>query len=464
MLEIALTVRDENGRVVDPADLGVDALVQLIRRRPKVDEAVPPDDRTLDLAFQGPALLGLIAAEQLCRQAAALKAACVAAVADETPWGAAGDQVVDEVSAALVVSRRSALATRATAETLRHQPAVWAALSRSEIDGTRARILADALFEVPRTDDDGVVLEGYDERCRTLLGEGLAYAAEHTARRLDLFLRRRLATLGCPDRPRRRARALAGRGVWLAHRGDGTADLIARLASADAERVYAAVRTCALADRNGDPAHDHAEPREPLDLWLAAAFVDLVLGPAGSRADDARGHRADGPDLGGRRRVQVDTTIVVTIAIESLVGLSDEPAMINGFGVIPAEDARLLAAGDARWRQVLTSRITGAVLDVGQLSYRPPAALARHVRLRDGTCRFPGCEVPARECDLDHLIPFPSGPTSESNLFALCRRHHGLKHEGGWQVAALPGSALKWDSPQGASTITHPDDTGLRVA
>ncbi|MGB7981625.1 MAG: HNH endonuclease signature motif containing protein, partial [Candidatus Nanopelagicales bacterium] len=88
----------------------------------------------------------------------------------------------------------------------------------------------------------------------------------------------------------------------------------------------------------------------------------------------------------------------------------------------------------------------------------------RHVRLRDGTCRFPGCEVPARECDLDHLVPFPQGHTSESNLYALCRRHHGLKHDGGWQVDALPDSALQWISPQGASTLTHPDDTRLRVA
>jgi len=155
--------------------------------------------------------------------------------------------------------------------------------------------------------------------------------------------------------------------------------------------------------------------------------------------------------------------ITVTIPIDSLAGLTDAPGIISGFGVIPAEDARRLGAGDARWRHVLTCRTTGAVLDVGTLSYRPPASLARHVRLRDGTCRFPGCAVPAKECDLDHLVPFPLGATSATNLHALCRRHHGLKHESGWHVEAQPGNALRWTSPQGASTVTHPDDDLERI-
>jgi hypothetical protein len=72
--------------------------------------------------------------------------------------------------------------------------------------------------------------------------------------------------------------------------------------------------------------------------------------------------------------------------------------------------------------------------------------------------------VPARECDLDHLIPFPTGPTSADNLHALCRRHHSLKHDAGWQVAPGPGHTLTWTSPQGATATTHPDDTLSRIA
>ena len=111
----------------------------------------------------------------------------------------------------------------------------------------------------------------------------------------------------------------------------------------------------------------------------------------------------------------------------------------------------------AAWRHVLTDRATGALLDVGSWSYRPPAALARHVRTRDVTCRFPGCSVPARDCDLDHLIPFPVGPTSADNLHALCRRHHRLKHDDNWAVQALPDHGLRWTSPLGTTRDTWPD-------
>jgi hypothetical protein len=461
VLEVVLTVRDERGRQIDAAELGVDELVEVIRARPPSRGPGPREERDLEVEVFGPAMLSLEAVELLSRQVAALRVACVAAVADETPGGSATDRVLDEVSCALVVSRRSAQHTRSTAETLRHQPEVWAALFRGDLDLTRARILADALLEVPRTDPDGVPREDFESECAALLEDGVTYARDHTARRLELFLQRRLLALGCGERPRRRSRGLAERGVWVSHRGDGTADLVARLASEDAERVYGAIRSCALADRNGDPTHEGAATREPLDLWLAAALVDLILDPHASAATADTLVVSDGVKA---RRPRIDTVITITIPVDSLAGLTDAPGVINGFGAIPAADARRLAAGDARWRHVLTCRTTGAVLDVGTLSYRPPAALDRHVRLRDGTCRFPGCSVPAAECDLDHLVPFPQGPTSAENLHALCRRHHGLKHEGGWRVEATSQGGLRWTSPQGASAVSHPDDNHARVA
>lgn len=463
MLDVALAIRDQTGRIIDPAELGIDRLVDLIRERPPSPEGAPPGDGTLGFTAGSPSLLSLDSVERLSRQVGALRAACVAAVADDTPGGAGSDEVLDEVSCALVVSRRSAQHSRGVSETLRHQPSVWAALARGELDLTRARILASALFEVPIADPDGQPRAAHEAECTELFTKGVAYAKEHTARRLDLFLQRQLAALGCADGPRRRKQALAERGVWLSHRGDGTADLIARLASEDAERVYTTIREVALADRNGDPAHDAQHPREPMDIWLAAALVDVVLAPARAGASGAReGANVAIPAWDAQGGPH--TTISVTIPIDSLAGLSDQPGVINGFGTIPAEDARRLAAGDSRWRHVLTSHTTGAVLDVGSLSYRPPAQLARHVRLRDGTCRFPGCEVPARECDLDHLIPFPAGPTSADNLNALCRRHHRLKHDGGWRAEGRPGSALRWTSPQGGWTTTYPDDTHAHVA
>ncbi len=458
MLEVVLSVRDDAGRLIDPAEVSVDELVSMIRERPGTPSAPlapsPPEPGIV------PSVSVLQSLAALSSQIAALHTAAVCAVADDVPSRPDLDPVADELAAVLVLSRRSASFQRDHAETVRAHPEVWSALAVGHLDPTRARILGRALLEIPRTDARGVSRDGYEADYRTIRDRGLAYARDHTSIQLDRYLRRLLAELGLDVTTRRRKQALAERGVWISHRGDGTADLAAVLASEDAERVYATVRAMAMADR-GRATGSVGEQSQPLLVLMADALVDVILGTGGSCAGDADpsvGQDSAIPAAGSVRRATVTTQIHVTVPIDSLAGLTDEPGQINGFGAIPADVARKLAAGDARWRHVFVHRRSGAVLDVGTLSYRPPAALDRHVRLRDGNCRFPGCSVPAGECDLDHLVAFPDGPTSAANLHALCRHHHRLKHDGGWQVEAQPDHALRWTSPLGAVAVTHPED------
>jgi hypothetical protein len=59
--------------------------------------------------------------------------------------------------------------------------------------------------------------------------------------------------------------------------------------------------------------------------------------------------------------------------------------------------------------------------------YRPSTALAEFVRWRDLTCRWPGCDVPAAKCQIDHTVPYPLGPTHPSNNKLYCPHHHLLK-------------------------------------
>lgn len=91
-------------------------------------------------------------------------------------------------------------------------------------------------------------------------------------------------------------------------------------------------------------------------------------------------------------------------------------------------------------------------------AYRIPAAMARLVRLRDGGCRFPGCSTPARQCDLDHVRPWPTGPTSPSNLIALCRHHHRIKQRAGWRVHLRPDGRVTWHDPTNHASTTWPVD------
>jgi hypothetical protein len=101
---------------------------------------------------------------------------------------------------------------------------------------------------------------------------------------------------------------------------------------------------------------------------------------------------------------------------------------------------------------------SGARVDpAGALSsaaYRPGSGLAAHVRARDGRCRFPGCSVAARFCDIDHVRPWPGGPTAAGNLICLCRRHHRTKQLPGWVVRLQADGSAVWTDPAGAVRTT----------
>ena len=143
----------------------------------------------------------------------------------------------------------------------------------------------------------------------------------------------------------------------------------------------------------------------------------------------------------------------------------DAPVLTAGgrSAPVPALLARALAAGGT-WRRIVTDPLSGAVLDVGRTRYRPPAALADLVRARDRSCTHPGCEVPARRCDLDHLRPWArGGTTSLDNLTVLCEAHHRLKHTPGWSLVRLDDGALQWRTPSGAGYRREADGTIVRL-
>ena len=79
-----------------------------------------------------------------------------------------------------------------------------------------------------------------------------------------------------------------------------------------------------------------------------------------------------------------------------------------------------------------------AVVDMGRSKRVVSSALRSALKIRDGHCQWPGCEREASRCDGHHLVHWISGgETNLANLVllcALCRRHHRMVHEGGWQL------------------------------
>ncbi|ACQ78413.1 HNH endonuclease [Beutenbergia cavernae DSM 12333] len=150
--------------------------------------------------------------------------------------------------------------------------------------------------------------------------------------------------------------------------------------------------------------------------------------------------------------------IQVVVAATTLLGLDDHPGVLTGYGAIDAATARRIALADEPpWQRLLTDPVTGTLLEISPSSYRIPDALARHVRARDRQCAVPGCTTPSDRCDLDHVIPFPLGPTTADNLAPLCRRHHLLKTHGGYALSREPDGAYRWSTPFGNENAAPPE-------
>jgi hypothetical protein len=102
--------------------------------------------------------------------------------------------------------------------------------------------------------------------------------------------------------------------------------------------------------------------------------------------------------------------------------------------------------------------IARATCDHGRAEdrYTPSRKLRHLVRARTATCSAPGCNAQAVYCDLDHVTPWPDGPTCQCNLHPGCRRHHRCKQAPGWQVQQPEPGIMRWTLPSGRTHTTTP--------
>jgi hypothetical protein len=343
--------------------------------------------------------------------------------ATDEPGPRISEFAADEIAARLRISRRAADLKLAIALDLADRlPATRQALLEGRIDLSKARAIAEHTANLTEA-----------ERRRTVEERVLRRAESQTAPELRRSLLRAVAAVDSAAVVTRHAKAKAERYVALYPMPDGMAEITALLPADDATVVFNAVET--LARRP-----DAADPRG-IEARRADALVDLC------RSALAPAERAQGRNSRRRRR---GPRIQVTVAVTTLLGLDDQAGELAGYGPIPAEMARWIAADPhATWQRLLTDPVSGVLLDYGITVYRPPPSLARHVRARDQVCAFPGCRQPAERCDLDHRERFPDGPTSADNLGPLCRHHHRAKTEGGWSWRRARDGTITWSAPTG---------------
>jgi len=343
--------------------------------------------------------------------------------------------LVSELACALRISERAADTLVAESAALVNDlPATMTALCAGDIGYRQAQTMVDNVATL--TDEDRAELEQL----------ALPRAAESTPAAFDRRVRALRDSIDPGSAAPRHSRAVADRRVDCTGSRDGVAWLSAYLPAVQAVAIFSRLTDAARALQATD------EPRT-LDQLRADLVGEALLDGSGhSRSDDLG-------ELAALKRIR--PRVLVTVPVLTLLGRGDELANLDGYGPIDPETAKQLTAEAPSLTRLLTHPETGAVLSVGRRKYRISADLRAWLRVRDGTCRFPGCGRSAGSCDLDHTVDWHyGGATAWHNLAHLCPKHHRLKHVGGWSVtqtnAGPDAGELTWTAPSGRSYTTAP--------
>ncbi|WP_285025923.1 DUF222 domain-containing protein [Plantibacter sp. ME-Dv--P-122b] len=288
--------------------------------------------------------------------------------------------------AARIPERTVQCATNDAERLVNDAPAVLESLEAGRISASHAQTITDQLRDVPTAGR------------AALLAQVLQVAEESTnanLRRRARILRERLH----PEPITTRAvRSEADRRVEFEPAADGMAWVHLFTTAPIAQGIIERVETAAAESRKSGDTRTCAQLQADALAALALTGVtpeDVMSSPVLPHPIEVQEH--------------IKPTVQITVPALSMAGVSDAPATLDGYGPIDPETAARIAVNAPSFTRILVQPETGAVLSVGRNQYRVPADLQRAVRLRDGTCRAPGCGRRARACDLDHSVAWDNG-------------------------------------------------------
>ncbi|AXJ10694.1 HNH endonuclease signature motif containing protein [Arthrobacter sp. PM3] len=380
--------------------------------------------------------------------------------------------VLAEVAGVLTVSERSASALLSDALALTGSlPLTLAALQAGELSWQHARIMVDEAANLDRAGAAGLEAHFLDPAAPDPargcpageLAPGRFRAKARTWRERHH-----------PDSiEARHATGVAERRVEFVPDRDGMAWLSARLPADTAAGIWERTTAAARALQGPGESRTLAQLRADVTAtWLlttntgsnGASLGDAAV-PAGNTGGDgmtrAGGVGGAGTGTGNAGVAGVGgcggvpsprAQVLVTVPVMALLGATEEPAMLDGYGPVPPSMARRLVADGANsFHRVLVDPRDGAPLEIGRTSYRVTKAMRQWLRLRDGRCSFPGCNNPSLDNEADHLLAWADGGTTGvANLAQPCPKHHRLKHNSAWTPGGASGeSPPGWTSPAG---------------
>jgi Domain of unknown function (DUF222) len=356
----------------------------------------------------------------------------LARCSDTEEWAVDTEEAVAaELAAALRISQGLASSRLRYARAMRERlPAVAEIFKAGDID---FRLFATIVY---RTDliTDCDVLAAVDAQLAVQVPRWPSMTQGRLAGHID----KTVATADA-DAVRRRKERRAEREIWFADLDGGIAHIEGSLLSPDAHALDKRLTALAATVCKDDP-RSRAQRRADALGALAAGADRLSCGCG----------RVDCPT--GNRPAATPVVIHVIAEQATITGGGSTPASeVGADGLIPPE----LVAELAHSAKLVPLIHPGEAPP--EPGYVPSKALADFVRCRDLTCRWPGCDRPAHDCDLDHTIPHGAGgPTHASNLKCYCRTHHMVKTFWGWRDRQLPDGTVILESPSGQTYVTTP--------
>lgn len=323
-----------------------------------------------------------------------------------------------EIRAALTLTRRAADSELDLAYVIIERiPALSVCLEAGSIDLRKARVIANGTGHLD------------EQHAREVAERVLPHAPRLTTGQLRARIARLCIEANPEDAKTRLNQGLEERRVFGETAPDGTANLMGlnlapHKVSAASRRINGIARSLKSED----------DPRT-IDQIRADVFIDLLLG----EPDDGKGG-----------------SVIIHTDLKTLAELEDSPGDLGGYGPVIADIARQVASrqSKASW-EVLVRDEHGQIVHTGTTRRRPDAALQRHIEASYPTCIFPGCQMPAQECDIDHRNLYSEGgETSFDNNGPVCRHDHVGRHQAGWTYVRLPDGRHLWTSRFGHTYVT----------
>jgi len=281
------------------------------------------------------------------------------------------------------------------------------------------------------------------EQCAEVERRVLTDAEMLSVREFARRIRRAVAQLNPREAKDRHDRAAASCDVSFEAGEDGIGWLTSTMPLLDAVICTKAYHAYALAKKKaGDPRPIGVLRAEAQRVFAEASLTGQLTGTV--------------PTHHGR-----PVEVQVAVTPEALLGLADTPAEIPGIGPIPIELVRQMIH-DAKLRWITISAANGRLLDRSPHTWRIPPDIHAHADQTYVDSVGPHSTVPADRCDGEHLIEYPGGPTTITNIAPMDRSWHIAKtHTPGMNVTRNPDGTITWTTPLGQTLTVQPYDYRL---